>query len=48
MISQPEQVQRELTRQGASPDLWNFVDDSVTRHGEDDITDWLRRQPVMA
>jgi hypothetical protein len=44
LISQLEQVQHELTHQGASRDLWNFSDDSATPASEDDITDWLRRQ----
>jgi hypothetical protein len=44
LISQLEQVQHELTHQGASRDLWNFGSDSATPASEDDITDWLRRQ----
>jgi hypothetical protein len=44
IIGQLEQVQHELTHQGASRDLWNFSDGSSTPDSEDDITDWLRRQ----
>jgi hypothetical protein len=44
MIAQLQQIQHELTYQGASRDLWSFGGDRTEHASEDDITDWLRRQ----
>lgn len=44
MITQLEQLQHELTHQGASREIWDLHGDSATHNNENEITDWIRRK----
>ncbi len=44
IVTQLEQLQHELTYQGASREIWDFHDGRATHNNENEITDWLRRK----
>jgi hypothetical protein len=44
LIVQLQQIQHEITHQGASRDLWNIIGNEAVPASEDDISDWVRRQ----
>jgi hypothetical protein len=44
VIAQLEQLQHELTHQGASREIWDLHGDIATHNNEDEITDWIRRK----
>lgn len=44
LIAQLQQIQHEITHQGASRDLWNIIGNEAIPASEDDISDWVRRQ----